>query len=94
MKSLLTIIFLLSMTVGFGQTVMYGQEMSETYKDELGNYSIALLEYNIKGATIRDGDKIYHNELVELDSYGFPYDDNYFIQEVKPHVYEIIGKEH
>lgn len=75
------------------QTVLYGQEMSETYVDDQGSYSLALLEFNIKGCNIVDGDKVYHNGLTVIDEKGYPYDLNYIIKEIKPHIYKIIELE-
>ena len=73
MKTLTLVLFLLISTIGMSQTVLYGQEMSETYVDDQGSYSLALLEFNIKGCNIVDGDKVYHNDLTVIDEKGYPY---------------------
>jgi len=73
----------------FGQTILYGQEMSIVYTDEKGSYSIAELEYNIKDSDIRGGDKVYYNNIVVLDEKGYPYDYNYIITKIAPHIYEV-----
>ena len=91
MKTLLTIICLLFITTGFSQTILYGQEMSGVYTDMQGDYSIVEIEYDIKDSDIRGGDKVYHNKLVTLDEYGYPYDYNYVVVKKEPHVYEVIN---
>jgi hypothetical protein len=90
MKILTLLLLLLTTTVGFSQTVLYGQEMSETYTDSRGEYSLALLEFNIKDSNIVNGDKVYHNNITIKDEKGYPYDFDYIIKEIEPHVYEII----
>ena len=87
------IICLLITTMSFGQEVLYGQEMSGVYTDMQGDYSLVEIEFDIKGSDIKGGDKVYHNTIVVLDEYGYPYDDNYVIVKIEPHVYEVVSNE-
>ena len=89
MKTLTLFILLAVSTAGYSQTI-FGQEMSETMKDE-NNNEFSLVEpngYEIEG--VNNGDTIYYNDIV-VNFNEYPLDFTYVIKQITDTSYKVVG---